>query len=70
MRWQGIAGGAQGVVDMLSPERDDTVRSLLETGGFVLEEIMRNSGYSLEVHFCARRLTLHHPGSAASCWQE
>jgi hypothetical protein len=40
---QGLMGGDQGVVDML---KDDTVRYVLESGGFVLAEVLEDAGYN------------------------
>lgn len=54
------------MVDMLD---DTTVRSILESGGFVLEEVVRDSGYALEVHapgYCHITL-LRHCSTVASC---
>ena len=43
---QGLVGGGQGVIDML---KDDTLRHLLESGGFVLAEVLEDSGFLLTV---------------------
>lgn len=37
------------MIDML---RDDRVRSILESGGFVLEEVLDDAGFVLKVRMC------------------
>lgn len=44
---QGIMGGAQGVVDMIV--HNDDIRKILESGGFVLEEVLNDAGFELKV---------------------
>ena len=41
-------GGGEGVIRML---RNDTLRYLLESGGFVLEEVLQDAGFELKVRF-------------------
>lgn len=43
-----LVGGGEGVIRML---RNDTIRSLLESGGFVLEEVLQDAGLELKVRF-------------------
>jgi hypothetical protein len=43
-----LVGGGDGVVRML---RNDTLRSLLESGGFVLEEVLQDAGFELKARF-------------------
>jgi hypothetical protein len=52
---QGIPGGAQGVVDMIIHSK--TIRSVLVSGGFVLEEVLQDAGYTLKV-CCLQMLSL------------
>ena len=44
---QGVTGGAQGVVDMVV--HNEHIRNILESGGFVLEEVLNDSGVELKV---------------------
>ena len=43
---QGFVCGGEGVIRML---RNDTIRSILESGGFVLEEVLQDAGFTLKV---------------------
>lgn len=43
---QGLVGGGEGVIRML---KNDTIRSILESGGFVLEEVLQEAGSMLKV---------------------
>ena len=43
---QGMVYGGEGVIRML---KNDTVRSILESGGFVLEEVLQDAGSVLKV---------------------
>ena len=45
---QGLVGGGEGVIRML---RNDTLRYLLESGGFILEEVLQDAGFELKVRF-------------------
>ena len=45
---KGQSGGGEGVIRML---RNDTLRYLLESGGFVLEEVLQDAGFELKVRF-------------------
>lgn len=46
-RVQGVEGGAQGVLDLLSGS--GTLRGILESAGFVLQEVLEDAGLTLEV---------------------
>ena len=41
-----LVGGGEGVIRML---KNDTIRSILESGGFVLEEVLQEAGSVLKV---------------------
>lgn len=47
---QGVEGGARGV---LALAKVDTVRGLLESAGFVLEEVMKEARFSLQDTECS-----------------
>lgn len=44
---QGVAGGSQGVLDLLTG--NDALRGILESAGFVLDDVLRDAGLVLEV---------------------
>lgn len=59
---QGVLGGAQGVRDLVSGS--NTLRGILESAGFVLDEVLQDAGLALEVktafltvsaHYCCSR---------------
>ena len=45
-----LIGGGEGVIRML---RNDTIRSILKSGGFVLEEVLQDAGFMLKVMIAA-----------------
>ena len=46
-----LVGGGEGVIRML---KNDTIRSILESGGFVLDEVLQEAGSVLKVHNAGR----------------
>jgi len=44
---QGVAGGSQGVLDLLTG--NDALRGILESAGFVLDDVLQDAGLVLEV---------------------
>lgn len=43
---QGVAGGSQGVLDLLTG--NDALRGILESAGFVLDDVLQDAGLVLE----------------------
>jgi hypothetical protein len=41
-----LVGGGEGVIRML---KNNTIRSIVESGGFVLEEVLQDAGFMLKV---------------------
>ena len=57
-----LVGGGEGVIRML---KNDTIRAILESGGFVLEEVLQDAGFMLKVlapGICSSSYGVHRAG--------
>lgn len=59
---QGVAGGSQGVVELVSASGSDNLRDIMGSAGFVLEDIIQDAGLAPQM-----RLTGASPDRLCRC---